>query len=141
MGWAVFGEDPLGLIAGASAPTGTARHAAGGYLVSGRWSFGRASPQARWFVAGYALEGEAPRVGPMILVPATDAEIIDTWAGRGMRGPGSHHVAVRERFVPTDHTVNAADDAPLHPGPLYRLPVGFRQLVDYPSCPMTSSPR
>jgi indole-3-acetate monooxygenase len=30
---------------------------------------------------------------------------------------------VRERFVPTAYTLNAADDAPLHPGPLYRLPV------------------
>src|SRR5919108_4689593 len=76
VGRAVFGEDPIGLIAGASAPTGTAPPPAGGYLVSGRWPCGRASPPAGWFVAGYTVEGEAPRVGPMILVPAKDVEII-----------------------------------------------------------------
>jgi indole-3-acetate monooxygenase len=123
VGRAVFCEDPIGVVAGAGVPMGTARPVDGGYLVSGRWPLGGASPPARWFVAGYALEGEAPRVGPMILVPAKDVEIIDTWAGRGMRGPGRHDFAVRERFVPTAYTVNAADDAPLHPGPLYRLPV------------------
>jgi alkylation response protein AidB-like acyl-CoA dehydrogenase len=74
-------------------------------------------------VAGYALEGEAPRVGPMMLVPATDVEIIDTWSVRGMRGTRSHDFAVRNCFVPTDYTVNAADEAPRHHGPLYRLPV------------------
>ena len=123
VGRAVFGEDPIGLIAGASAPTGTARPAAGGYLVSGRWPCGRVSPPAGWFVAGYAVAGEAPRVGPMLLLPARDVEIIATGSVGGMRGTGRHDVAVRERFVPTAYTLNAADDAPLHPGPLYRLPV------------------
>jgi alkylation response protein AidB-like acyl-CoA dehydrogenase len=30
---------------------------------------------------------------------------------------------VRDLFVPTAYTFNAFDDPPLHPGPLYRLPV------------------
>jgi indole-3-acetate monooxygenase len=81
------------------------------------------SPQAGWFVAGYALEGEAPRVGRMVLVPATDVEIIDTRSAEGMRRTGSHDFAVRDCLVPTDYTLNAADDAPQHHGPLYRLPV------------------
>jgi indole-3-acetate monooxygenase len=123
VGQAVFCADPLGVIAGAGVPTGTARIADGGYIVSGRWQFGRASPQACWFVAGYALAGEARRVGPMMLVPAKDVEIIDTWSVGGMRSIGSHDFAVRELFVPIDYTLNAADDAPRHPGPLYRLPV------------------
>jgi alkylation response protein AidB-like acyl-CoA dehydrogenase len=123
VGRAVFCAEPAGVVAGAAAPMGTARPADGGYRVSGRWPFGGPSPQAGWFVAGYAREGEAPRVGPMMLVPATDVEIIDTWSSWGMRGTRRHDFAVRECFVPTDYTVNAADDAPRHPGPLYRLPV------------------
>jgi alkylation response protein AidB-like acyl-CoA dehydrogenase len=123
VGRAVFCEDPIGVIAGAGAPMGTARPAGGGYRVSGRWPFGRVRPQAGWFVVGYALEGKAPRVGRMLLVPATDVEIIDTRSAEGMRRTGSHDFAVRECFVPMAYTVNAADDAPLHPGPLYRLPV------------------
>jgi len=123
VGRAVFCEDPIGVVAGAGAPMGTARPADGGYRVSGRWPLGGPSPQACWFVAGYALEGEAPRVGRMLLVPATDVELIDTRSAEGMRGTRSHDFAVRDGFVPTAYTVNAAADAPLHPGPLYRLPV------------------
>ena len=62
-------------------------------------------------------------MGPMMLIPAKDVEIIDTWSVGGMRSTGSHDFAVHELFVPTDYTLNAADDAPCHPGPLYRLPV------------------
>jgi alkylation response protein AidB-like acyl-CoA dehydrogenase len=119
----VFCQDPIGLVAGAGAPTGTARPVDGGYLLSGRWQFGSGSPHACWFVPGYALEGETPRFGPMMLLPAKDVEIIDTWSVGGMRGTGSHDFAVHERFVPAAYTMNTADDLPLHPGPLYRLPV------------------
>lgn len=123
VGRTVFCQDPSGLVAGAGAPAGIARPVAGGYRVTGRWQFGSGSPHACWFLAGYAVEGEPPRLGPMMLVPAKDVEIIDTWSVGGMRGTGSHDFTVHDLFVPTAYTLNAADDAPLHPGPLYRLPV------------------
>jgi alkylation response protein AidB-like acyl-CoA dehydrogenase len=125
VGRTVFCQDPIGLVAGAGAPMGmgTARPIDGGYRVSGRWQFGSGSPHACWFLAGYVVEGETPRLGPMMLVPAKDVEIIDTWFVGGMRGTGSQDFAVHDCFVPTAYTVNAADDAPLHPGPLYRLPL------------------
>jgi indole-3-acetate monooxygenase len=125
VGRAVFCEDPIGLIAGAGAPTGSARPTDGGYLLSGRWPCGSGSPHACWFVAGYALEGEPPRVGPMMLVPAKDVEIIDTWSVGGMRSTGGHDFAARDLFVPTAYTLNAVDDTPQHPGPLYQLPVAL----------------
>jgi len=123
VGRTVFGQDPIGLVAGAGAPVGTARPGDGGYRVTGRWQFGSGSPHACWFLAGYAVEGKAPRLGPMMLVPAKDVETIDTWAVGGMRGTGSQDFAVLELFVPTAYTLNAADNEPLHPGPLYRLPL------------------
>jgi indole-3-acetate monooxygenase len=123
VGRTVFCADPIGFIAGSGAPTGTARPTNGGYLVSGRWQFGSGSPHACWFKGGFVFEGETPRFGRMMLLPATDVEIIDTWSVGGMRGRGSHDFAVHELFVPTAYTVNTADDPPLHPGPLYRLPV------------------
>jgi indole-3-acetate monooxygenase len=123
VGRTVFGQDPIGLVAGAGAPMGTARPVAGGYRVTGRWQFGSGSPHACWFLAGYVVEGEPPRLGPMVLVPAKDVELIDTWFVGGMRGTGSQDFAVHDLFVPTAFTLNAADDAPLHPGPLYRLPL------------------
>lgn len=115
--------DAIGSIAGAGMPSGTARRTEGGYILSGRWQFGSSSPHACWFVAGYALEGETPRLAPMMFFPAKDVEIIDTWSVGGMRGTGSHDFAVRDLFVPADYALNAVDDPPLHPGPLYRLPM------------------
>jgi indole-3-acetate monooxygenase len=125
VGRTVFCADPIGFIAGSGAPAGIARPTAGGYLVSGRWQFGSGSPHACWFKAGFVLEGEAPRFGRMMLLPAKDVEIIDTWSVGGMRGTGSHDFAVHERFVPLAYTANTADDPPVHPGPLYRLPALF----------------
>ena len=125
VGRTVFCQDPIGLVAGAGAPMGVARPVDGGYRVSGRWQFGSGSPHACWFVAGYVVEGATPKLGPMILVPAKDVTIIDTWFVGGMRGTGSQDFAVRDLFVPKAYTLNAADDAPLHPGPLYRLPLVF----------------
>ena len=69
------------------------------------------------------MEGETPRFGPMMLVPAKDVEVIDTWFVGGMRGTGSQDFAVHDVFVPTAYTLNGVDDAPLHSGPLYRLPL------------------
>ena len=59
----------------------------------------------------------------MMLVPAKDVEIIDTWSVGGIRGTGGHDFAVRDLLVPKAYTLNAADDTPQHPGPLYQLPV------------------
>ena len=94
-----------------------------GYHVTGCWQFGSGSPHASWFVAGYTVEGEATRLGPMAWGSAKDVEIIDTRFVGGMRGTGSQDFAVQDLFVPTAYTLNAADDVPLHPGPLYRLPL------------------
>ena len=69
------------------------------------------------------VDGEPQRGNLMMLIPTQDVEILDTWFVGGMRGTGSHDYAVHDRFVPTAYTFNAFDDPPLHPGPLYRLPV------------------
>jgi alkylation response protein AidB-like acyl-CoA dehydrogenase len=125
VGRTVFCQDPIGLIAGSAWPPGTARPVAGGYRVSGRWQFGSGSPHAGWFMADCVVEGETPRVERVMLIPAKDVEIIDTWFVGGMRGTGSQDFAVHDLFVPTAYTCNAVNDPPLHPGPLYRLPVFF----------------
>ena len=123
IGQSIFQEDPIGAIAGAGMPTGTARSVDGGYIVSGRWQFGSSSPHASWFVAGYALEGDTPRFGRMMFFPAKNVQSIDTWSVGGMRGTGSHDFSVQDLFVPVEYCLDAVEDPPLHSGPLYRLPV------------------
>jgi alkylation response protein AidB-like acyl-CoA dehydrogenase len=69
-----------------------------------------------------------PRLGPsgapetrFMVVPAQDCEIIDTWTVGGLRGTGSHDVAVRDAFVAAAWTAGF-NDPPVLPQPRYRMP-------------------
>src|SRR5262249_50806620 len=57
-----------------------------------------------------------------IFVAAADAELLDTWHVRGMRGTGTHHFAVNDVFVPTERSVLSATAQLRETGPLYRIP-------------------
>jgi alkylation response protein AidB-like acyl-CoA dehydrogenase len=57
-----------------------------------------------------------------MLVPVAEAELLDTWNVRGMRGTGTHHFAVNDVFVPAERTVRSATARALEPGPLYQIP-------------------
>ena len=126
---AVFGGDPIGLVAGAGARGGRARRVDGGYVLTGRWSFASAAPHATWFLAGYDLASEEDGASlkglPIMLLPARDVSIVDTWHVGGLRGTGSHDFRVDEAFVPDAYAANPGIDPPRDPGPWYRLPVGL----------------
>ena len=47
-----------------------------------------------------------------MFVPVAEAQLLDTWHVRGMRGTGTHHFAVDNVFVPAERTVLSAT-APL----------------------------
>jgi alkylation response protein AidB-like acyl-CoA dehydrogenase len=122
--------DPLLIVSGALNPLGRATPVDGGLLVTGTWPFASGCHNAHYFWGQCVVfEGDAPAAttagGPVlreVLVPRTEFEIVDTWRVAGLRGSGSHDVAVREVFVP-DERVTAAMAAPLHlEDPLYRMP-------------------
>ena len=48
-----------------------------------------------------------------LFVPVAEAERLDTWHVRGLRGTGTHHFAVHEVFVPEERSV-LATAAPTH---------------------------
>ena len=56
-----------------------------------------------------------------MILPAAECEIIDTWTVGGLRGTGSHDVAVHDCFVPTEFGSSFTDPHVL-PEPRYRIP-------------------
>ena len=127
----IYGSDPKIVTAGAIAPRGKARPVESGYQVSGRWPFNSGCEYCAWLM-GNCMVSEpdgTPRLRPngqpeirMMLFPAVDAEIIDTWSVSGLRGSGSHDIAVHDLFIPEEKTTAFGLDPPTQPGPLYLFP-------------------
>jgi indole-3-acetate monooxygenase len=115
----------------ANTPVATAQVVAvpGGYRVSGRQGFSSGCRHAAWLGArGVVQESGQPRISNgraeerYLFVPAAEAEILDTWSVRGMRGTGTHHFVVKDVFVPAERTVLQAGSPLLESGPLYQFP-------------------
>ena len=127
----IYGGDPLLVTGGVFAPRGKAIPAPGGYRVSGRWPFASGSQHCGWLMGGcMVLDDGKPRLLPrgvpdsrMMLFPASEARIIDTWTVSGLCGTGSHDMEVSDLFVPAERSVSLITDRPVQPGPLYAFPV------------------
>ncbi len=125
--------DPAVITANSTRASGQAQVVAGGYRVNGRWSLVSGCELAAWMVLLCVVHEDAkPRLTPagvpetrFMLLPATACEIIDTWTVGGLRGTGSHDVAVRDVFVPIDFGSGFADPHVLT-DPRYRIPAFSR---------------
>src|SRR5213596_28693 len=126
---AIWIDTPRSVVANSPAPSATAVVVPGGYRVTGRQGFSTGCRHAAW-VAAHAqiiengqvrMEGVAPEARYMF-VPVAEAELLDTWHTRGMRGTGTHHFAVNDVFVPTERTVLSATAPLLNDGSLYKIP-------------------
>lgn len=114
-------------------PTGTATPVDGGYRVTGRWTFASGSTHSAVFALGCLVPGESgPRMFDertpeirLAVMRAEQAEVIDTWTTTGVRGSGSHDVAVNGVFVPEAHTFTLAPVRMTRTEPLYRFPMLF----------------
>ena len=58
-----------------------------------------------------------------MLVPRDEFRIVDTWKVSGLRGSGSHDVAVDDVFVPDHHVTAITNHGLVAQGPLYRMPL------------------
>ncbi len=109
------------VIAGAFNPTGVATPVDGGYRVTGRWGFASGCQHAGWFVGHCVVDdGRMPPIRMMVM-PANDVEIVDTWTSSGLRGTGSHDFTVDGVFVPDERTFSLFDEGGL-PNPMGRVP-------------------
>jgi indole-3-acetate monooxygenase len=116
------------IIAGSGQPVGTAERVAGGWRVTGSWPFASGCQNAEW-IAGTCvmMEGGSPidasdRPGPMtssFFMPAEHWEIRDTWHTVGLKGTGSHHVALTDVLVPDDNFFEFPFGASFAPDPIF----------------------
>ena len=98
-----FADGPDTLASSALNPTrGTAEPVAGGFRVSGHWSFSSGCDAASWVM----VAGPRPNGHLWALLPRPDYSILDTWFTSGMRGTGSKDIVVREAFVPEHRTLD-----------------------------------
>lgn len=126
----VFG-DPHGIAGGVFAPMGRAVAEGDGLRADGRWPFASGCEHCDWLMGGCTverdgellrLESGAPDVR-LLLFPASQVTIVDTWDVAGLRGTGSHDIEVSDRVVPAQRSVSLISDAPRARGPLYAFPV------------------
>jgi indole-3-acetate monooxygenase len=101
---AVYADGPDVIVAGTFNPTGRATPVAGGYRVSGQWSFASGCQHAHWFL-GHSIvdDGRMPPLRMMVL-PAADVALIDTWSTMGLCGTGSHDFTATDVFIPDDRS-------------------------------------
>ena len=134
----VWGDDPEAVASSSLAPRGAAKRVAGGWRLSGRYSFSSGCDYAQWAILG-AFLGEMgdPQCIAYLLVPLTEVEILDDWQVLGLAGTGSKSLVLHDVFIPEHRSVMVSDlfagtppGALVHPDyPVLRAPRGF--LVSY----------
>jgi alkylation response protein AidB-like acyl-CoA dehydrogenase len=108
--------------------------AQGGYRITGRAPFVSNCYDAHWIattatvMAGEPARAEDTGVPEVVMayLPRDSCHVIDTWHVLGMRGTGSHDVAVTDVFVPTARTFPLVPEfipGSHYQGPLYRFPL------------------
>jgi len=121
----MFSGDPDSILAGAVFPPGKAIPVDGGYRVTGQWPFASGCQHASWLAElASVYDGDELRrdesgnpVQILFAMPASDAEILDTWHTMGLCATGSHDLSVKDLFVPSHRAGRLA--------PLKQLPKAF----------------
>ena len=125
----IWVDTPRSVVANTPVATAQAVAVPGGYRVTGRQGFSSGCRHAAWLAArAHIFENGQPRLNDgepeerYLFVPAAEAELLDTWHVRGMRGTGTHDFALNDVFVPAERTVLQAGAPLLETGPFYQIP-------------------
>jgi indole-3-acetate monooxygenase len=124
----IFRDGKDHVFAGSGQPVGKAERVTGGWRVTGSWPFASGCQYAEWIGATCVMMDNGSPIdaadgpGPMtrtFLVPAERWDIRDTWHAFGLRGTGSHHVALTDAFVPDENFFEFPFGASLAPDPIF----------------------
>ena len=124
----VYGSGAV--VGGVFGPSGRALAHDGVFTVSGRWRFASNVENCDWLIGGcVVLDGDTPRTLPggrpdvlLALFAREQVEVIDTWSVSGLRGTGSHDMAVEAIDVPAARAASLITSPPLARGALYAFP-------------------
>jgi indole-3-acetate monooxygenase len=125
----VYG-DSASVVGGVFAPMGRAEPHDGSFTIAGRWRFASNAERCTWLMGGcIVLEDGAPRLAAggrpdvrLMLFPAGDAELLDTWHVAGLKATGSVDMAVDGLRVPAARSASIIAESPRAPGALYAFP-------------------
>jgi alkylation response protein AidB-like acyl-CoA dehydrogenase len=132
----IHGNGPAAMAGTAVQGGGQGVPVAGGYRVSGRWSFGSGCQESSWMLGSFQiLDDGRPRLSPegkplfwRGIFKRAEAEIVPgSWDVAGLRGTGSFDWTVHDVFLPERRTMVHAG-VPLDnqwerwPGVTYALP-------------------
>ncbi|MFN3911544.1 acyl-CoA dehydrogenase family protein [Hyphomonas sp.] len=130
----VFAEEiygnPMIITGGVFAPMGKAVVEGDHYRVTGRWQWGSGSANCTWLCGGCTIweNGEMKRLpsgapdARMMVFPAADAVLHDTWHVMGLKGTGSGDIEVKGLRVPKGRSVSLVADTPHETGALFKFP-------------------
>ena len=131
----MWGDDPATMNSSSYNPTGKAVKVAGGYKLSGRWSFSSGCDHCGGVMLGAicgtreVMDRAVPDFRSFLLL-RDQYQIDDNWQVAGLKATGSKDIVVEEAFVPEYRLQSHIDYAlnlPLpgqerNVGPLYQLP-------------------
>ena len=129
----VWGRDHDALASSSFAPVGRARPVAGGYLLSGRYTFSSGIDHADWVICGGIIEDAAggPAGPHYFLVPKSAVTVIDDWYVSGLEGSGSKSFAIDGALVPPHRllewqaaSLGRGPGIAINTAPIFRLPRG-----------------
>ena len=120
----LFGKSRLPVIAGQGTRPGTATPKAGGFMLTGSWSFASGIKHGTHIHTLGVIEGTGE--ARIFVLPVEKATLIDNWDVLGLRATGSIDYRTDAVFVPEGYTHPALTDAPQRGGNLYKIGViGF----------------
>jgi alkylation response protein AidB-like acyl-CoA dehydrogenase len=115
----LFGKERLPVIAGQGTRPGTATRVAGGFRLTGSWSFASGIKHGTHI---HTL-GVVPDTGEarIFVLPVGQATLIDNWDVMGLRATGSIDYRIDDVFVPEAFTHVATTETPNRGGAFYSL--------------------
>lgn len=134
----LFGPGRCAIIAGHGAAMGRADVEAGGFRLSGKWSYASGLLHADHIhTGGIVHEGGRPRIDPatgepefrIFVVPIARAVLRGNWDVLGLRATGSIDYTIEDAFVPAGFTHVQNVKVPRIGGDLYKLGIfGFSNI-------------